>query len=279
MSPVTTTTFTAERIHDEETLRLLGELSKTEIQIGYAMSTLRHATRPKSVRWESEDRRSNVDVLITVKALIADGDVRILTYGKRPSELLAKYNEQVDAQLAVGRALHAHEAAYTGWQRFWLVVSSAGLVHASMDCHTCNKGRQATQFALLASLSGQTINDLVEALGPTLCSVCFPQAPVEWTDAQRVSPSVAQVLLDSGVEAFEAALAEHNAKAVGRDAKLLAEITAWGAEGVKLDGNAKVAGAERLAKAGLIEILGRSGYSTWKGAWIKTATVKAVAQS
>ena len=223
MAPMTNTTFTSERIHDERTLALLGDLNKAEIKIGWVMSTLRYASRPKGVRWESEDRRNGTTVVDDIKALVADGDAYIISHSKRPSEMLAAYDEAVEAMRLVGVALHAHEANYTGWQRFWLVTSSAGLVHASMNCHTCNKGRKATQFALLASLSGQSIDNLVEALGPTLCSVCFPQAPTEWVDAKRVPQAVAQVLLDNGVDAFEVALAEYYAKAAKRAARKAAQ--------------------------------------------------------
>jgi hypothetical protein len=68
------------------------------------------------------------------------------------------------------------ESRWTGWSRFFLVTSSAGHVHRSMACSTC---RPTTTYGWLPELSGQTEAQAVAELGPALCSVCFPSAPVE----------------------------------------------------------------------------------------------------
>lgn len=68
---------------------------------------------------------------------------------------------------------------YTGWSRFFLVQSKAGHVHRSMSCSTC---RPTTRFGWLPHLSGRTEADAVNELGAMLCTVCFPSAPVEWTN-------------------------------------------------------------------------------------------------
>lgn len=70
------------------------------------------------------------------------------------------------------------EAIYRAdpWSRFFLVTSSAGHVHSSMSCSTC---RMTTTYGWLPELSGLTEADAVAELGPALCSVCFPDAPVE----------------------------------------------------------------------------------------------------
>ncbi len=68
---------------------------------------------------------------------------------------------------------------YTGWSRFFLVTSSdGGHIHSSMHCSTCYV---STVYGWLPQLSGLTERDAVEDQGPRLCSVCFPSAPVEWT--------------------------------------------------------------------------------------------------
>lgn len=76
---------------------------------------------------------------------------------------------------------------YTGWSRFFLVQSKAGHkaghIHRSMTCSTC---RPTTRFGWLPHLSGQTEADAVNELGAMLCTVCFPSAPVEWTNGTRV---------------------------------------------------------------------------------------------
>lgn len=71
------------------------------------------------------------------------------------------------------------------WSRFFLVTSSAGgHIHSSMHCSTC---RWDTGFAWLPDLSGLTEKDAVDAHGAILCTVCFPSAPVEWTNAHEVA--------------------------------------------------------------------------------------------
>lgn len=86
------------------------------------------------------------------------------------------YNAAVEARKAAVDAVFAHEEAYTGWARYFLVTSSAGHVHRSMHCSTCNP---RTTYAPVVSLSGTDDATAVEMLGETLCTTCFPDAPVD----------------------------------------------------------------------------------------------------
>jgi hypothetical protein len=80
------------------------------------------------------------------------------------------------AEIEQGR----RSSQYTGWSRFFLVTSSAnGHIHTDRRCSTC---RWNTQYGWLPELSGSTEADAVEEYGSILCSVCFPSAPVEWTN-------------------------------------------------------------------------------------------------
>lgn len=81
----------------------------------------------------------------------------------------ATYQDAQDAILEL-------DGHYTGWSRFFLVISSAGHIHRSQECHTC---RVTTEYGWLPKLSGKSEDEAVEKLGPKLCSVCFPSAPVE----------------------------------------------------------------------------------------------------
>lgn len=67
-----------------------------------------------------------------------------------------------------------------GWTRFFLV--QGGHIHSSLHCSTCNNGRQRTRFGWLPALSGRTEADAVAEHGAILCSVCYPSAPVAWTN-------------------------------------------------------------------------------------------------
>lgn len=77
-----------------------------------------------------------------------------------------------------------------GWSRFFLVTNTGGHIHSSMNCSTCNKftsrGLSQTKFAWLTELSGQSEEQAVAEKGAILCTVCFPSAPVEWTNKYEI---------------------------------------------------------------------------------------------
>lgn len=90
----------------------------------------------------------------------------------------AEVLQAIDANQANITELNKVWAENGRWSRFFLVTSSAGHIHSSMDCSTC---RATTEFAWLPTVSGLTEVEAVAEHGPTLCSVCFPSAPVGWT--------------------------------------------------------------------------------------------------
>jgi hypothetical protein len=227
---------TPEQEHDDRLLALFAAADKAEQQLAWKTDTYRRESLARGDRrqgWKVKDDRTLDEVAADMQARrdeqlpywsdnkytdAADVD-RMVAYSI--GELNQTEQAYTDAAVAAADAYLAiklHERQYTGWQRYFLVTSSAGLVHRSVNCSTCNKGRQATTFALLPSCSGRSHEALVAALGPSLCSVCFPDAPVAWTDEQRISPNVATVLATQGEEAFWTALAESRAKAAKRAA-------------------------------------------------------------
>lgn len=95
--------------------------------------------------------------------------------GRLTAEQDAALAEAQTAITATRDAIVEHEQGYTGWNRYFLVTSSAGHVHRSMHCGTCYP---TTAYAPVVALSGHTDGEAVEMLGETLCTVCFPDAPV-----------------------------------------------------------------------------------------------------
>lgn len=93
--------------------------------------------------------------------------------------------EQLKALAAEAAPLNAEFVRRGGWPRFFLVVSSDGLIHSHMDCSTCNNGRQMTRFGWLPALSGKTEEEAVADQGAYLCTICFPTAPVAWTNGRE----------------------------------------------------------------------------------------------
>ena len=71
------------------------------------------------------------------------------------------------------------------WSRFFLV--EGGHIHATTYCSTCNNGRSLTRFGWLTALSGKSEEEAVAQHGALLCTVCFPSAPVEWTNALELA--------------------------------------------------------------------------------------------
>ena len=91
--------------------------------------------------------------------------------GKAAIEALRPQHE---AAVAEARAVDA--ALYEGWQRFFLVEH----IHASQHCSSF---RPTTRVGWLTSVSGLTEAEAVAEYGPRLCTICFPTAPVAWTQA------------------------------------------------------------------------------------------------
>jgi hypothetical protein len=126
---------------------------------------------------------------------------------------------KVDAirkQIAPLDALYAEHQ----WSRFFIVTSSSGHIHRTMHCHSCNKGRNFTTFALMPSLSGSTTDAAVARLGSALCSHCFPTAPAEQREQTKISQRAAQALLDTGDEAeFDKVIEDQRKRAARKAAK------------------------------------------------------------
>jgi len=105
-------------------------------------------------------------------------------------ERLPEYvNRLVEARATVEAARLAFDLAeqqYEGWARFYLVQNNGGHIHKERWCQTCNKRGKATRFGWLPELAALTEAEAVAAHGAVLCTVCFPTAPVEWTDGRKV---------------------------------------------------------------------------------------------
>ena len=104
---------------------------------------------------------------------------------KNHSEGIAKRNELLpkrDELRVIIKACNDDWKANGFWSRFYLVCNSNGHIHSSTNCNTCFI---TTDYAWLTDLSGLTEADAVNAEGEVLCSVCFPSAPVSWTNGER----------------------------------------------------------------------------------------------
>lgn len=215
-TPATRTEMIA---HDERLLELYAERSVLLAKLDRARRNVyeyadaaqdtgivRKSTRSGATFTTAEGRPLTVgDAIVTVEKL-ANGQLDLkpsYSSWRNAAETLGRYHEACrEASDSVDRIL-AHEEDYTGWSRYFLVVSSAGHVHSSTHCSTC---KVTTAYAPVPSLSGSTEAEAVETLGETLCTVCFPSAPVK---PSKITAAAATKLLTEGEAAF---LADRQAK-------------------------------------------------------------------
>lgn len=100
--------------------------------------------------------------------------------GKTAADALAAYREALER---VG-VLHTDEqelhAEYDSrpWPRYMATTGSDAHIHRDTRCSTCNRGGKRTEFRWLVELSGTPIEQAIKRFKVTMCTVCFPDAPV-----------------------------------------------------------------------------------------------------
>lgn len=102
----------------------------------------------------------------------------------RAADMIVERAELQGATEALNRAIGVLQREWTRrgqWSRTFLVTSSAGHLHSSKYCQTCNRGRNVTTFGWWPELSGLSQAEMIAQLdkhADALCSVCYPDAPV-----------------------------------------------------------------------------------------------------
>jgi hypothetical protein len=133
----------------------------------------------------------------------------------RCAEIIARIDEAREI-IAAGDAEYK---ARGGWNRYYLVTSSSGHIHSSMGCSTCHKGKHDTTFALVADLSDADTSEAVDIFGAALCSVCYPAAPVEFTNEVKITKAAAEAFEADGIDGFRAYTAKIAARKAKREGK------------------------------------------------------------
>lgn len=159
------------------------EIAKHETKIFNAKKSIEIATKNIS-QWQSyvtEEAKAKLPAdnygywekrLSEMKALIVSGQTAI-----------AESTEALKVATATKRTCDA-EFNSRPWSRFWLVTNAGGHVHRNLNCTTCFP---TTRYAFLPDYSGSTDAQLIEAGGSSICSVCFPDAPVDtWKRAGTI---------------------------------------------------------------------------------------------
>ncbi|RKR92696.1 hypothetical protein BDK92_7174 [Micromonospora pisi] len=127
---------------------------------------------------------SDADALAACRAKVAAPDYKEVPWGSSPTKAIAALTAATADLAAIEAEAASLEAEWVRrgrWTRYFTVQQHDGHIHSSMNCSTCNRGMSATRFTWNPDLSGLTEAEAVAKLGPNLCTVCFPSAPVEWT--------------------------------------------------------------------------------------------------
>lgn len=111
---------------------------------------------------------------VIARAEAAESPERIKKYLDWAKENLAAVE---DAQQKIEKL----DKEYTGWARYFIVPG--GHIHTSTQCRTCNHSwEHPTQFEWLTVFSGAELKEVVAEQGAVLCTVCFTEAPLDWTN-------------------------------------------------------------------------------------------------
>lgn len=129
---------------------------------------------------------SGEHALEAVVFLRNQGDQRVPSVHKVPSEVIAEADQLDSLVTDLADQITALEYVYQQdpWTRWFPCLNADGHVHSSFrGCPTLNRGESDTRMGWATELSGTPIEVAVQmppaGLGPRLCSVCFPEAPVE----------------------------------------------------------------------------------------------------
>lgn len=125
-------------------------------------------------RWTMTDQEAEDKVT----AIAGDGG----PYSRNAQNTLDAFQAEQESVKATRAQIDIYDRAFDargGWSRFFLVSNVNGHIHSSMHCSTC---RPTTRFGWLPEVSGKSEAEAVAEHGAMLCTVCFPSAPLEWTN-------------------------------------------------------------------------------------------------
>jgi hypothetical protein len=177
------TTATPAEIDDVVAVLYVAEL-KAEDALESAVISVRRALGQRAQTWGrgaskvTEWPGSKAEAVDQLRAM---GDAYI-GGGQYANKVIARYDAAVaalEANLAEQRPLNDEFARRGGWTQFFAV--EGGHIHRSRHCSTCNRGQNRTKFGWLVDMSGMDETQALTMLAEqacTLCTVCFPNAPI-----------------------------------------------------------------------------------------------------
>lgn len=172
--------------HDTKTAQLSADLDKVQRRRESLIEQAHHILDDRKLdKWTRRERwamstREAVEA-VTARADMHPVDEAIWGSG-HPVNWLRSWQEASQRDAELTEAIELLDAIYRDhrWQRFFPCNNPNGHIHATLVCHTLNRGRYATDMSWRPDLSGHTVDQAVAELGTWLCSHCFPQAPAEY---------------------------------------------------------------------------------------------------
>lgn len=210
---------TAERQHDEKLVELWIERDRAVQGIkaiatrAYSFLGFRTGYQGKRFTYFTDTREAITDdAIMGLRAFDESGEKSLREVEeatKLYDDLMRAFDERDDVQ----ERIFEHEQDYTGWTRYVIVTSSAGHVHRSTSCPTCFA---STTYGFVVELSGQSEEQAIALVGETLCSVCFPDAPV--AERKLTAAAAAKLAWTPDRDEREAKAAAKAAEKAERDA-------------------------------------------------------------
>lgn len=155
-----------------------------DTQRGYAVGAVRALNGERAV-YRGRQRvfeTPAAESIANLRARLVAGEVKTWDVEKAERVLtsLDLIDEDIRANRLAADKLDEVWAANGYWSRFFLVLNTGGHIHHDISGYRCSR-RPTTSHGWNPQLSGLTEAEAVAELGPLLCTVCFPSAPVEWT--------------------------------------------------------------------------------------------------
>jgi hypothetical protein len=174
--------------HDARQFELICQSAATTDRL-FAGRDRMHRVAGDRTRWIGKTKVWSMnwaEVSAAISTLIAQGDERDMSYSVRPSQLVAADAELLAEVARLDAEIDSMESTWRAhrWQRYFPCLNGNGHIHASLSgCPTVNRSGKATSMGWATELSGKPVSEAIQmpptGLGPRLCSVCFPDAPVE----------------------------------------------------------------------------------------------------
>lgn len=135
--------------------------------------------------------------------------LQVLAEREDAGALLGEIREHQAAIQGYRRSIDEREAVWEAagsWSRYFPCLNRDGHIHSSM--YGCKTVSYETHMGWATEISGLTVEQAVTALGETLCSVCFPDAPAEWcrtrSEVTRAEREAAKAAKDAARDAVKA---------------------------------------------------------------------------